>query len=159
MSAKVGQTFGDLLHPLIRYPFLTISALFGFIRFFERMASRLLGTPVRYRRTDFTSYPDMERQMGSARKNRKEKKHNSRVSLDNLPIYTDLIKDIYVCIFHANGFLTTEIFFERNPLGVSYNDVDCPPPPPPAASPYPDMKRQMGKLFCPPAHTPDSSTV
>ena len=123
------------------------------------MASRLLGTPVRYRRTDFTSYPDMERQMGSARKNRKEKKHNSRVSLDNLPIYTDLIKDIYVCIFHANGFLTTEIFFERNPLGVSYNDVDCLPPPPPAASPYPDMKRQMGRLFCPPAHTPDSSTV
>ena len=113
MSAKVGQTFAELLLPLIHYPFLSISALLGFIRFFERMASRLLGTPVRYRRTDFTSYPDMERQMGSERKNRKEKKHNSQVSLDNLPIYTDLIKDIYVCIFHANGFLTTEIFLRE----------------------------------------------
>ena len=48
-----------------------------------------------------------------------------------------------------------------------YNDVDWPPPPPPppptapapaasaapAAAPYPDMKRQMGELSCPPAHT------
>ena len=66
-------------------------------------AGRLLGTLLRYRRTDSTSYPDMERQMGAVEKNRKEKKHNSRVSLYNLPIFIDLIKDIFVFLYHANS--------------------------------------------------------
>ena len=76
-------------------------------------------------------------------------------------------------MYRPNGFVAKEerinIFKQNSSDFVEqnvYNDVDWPPPfppppPPPAASaaPYPDMKRQMGELSCPPAHPRLSSTL
>ena len=72
-------------------------------------------------------------------------------------------------MYRPNGFVAKEerinIFKQNSSDFVEqnvYNDVDWPPPPPPptptappasAAAPYPDMKRQMGELSWPPAHT------
>ena len=69
-------------------------------------------------------------------------------------------------MYRPNGFVAKEerinIFKQNSSDFVEqnvYNDVDWPPPPTPtappasAAAPYPDMKRQMGELSCPPAHT------